>query len=115
MARLSAGPRMPQLRQLQKMFVAMTLTPSFRTPARIGCCVRLAKEEAPTSFPLIQVSSSSLTEERSSTAPDFAACSAVSVTVVRIHIWPTKPSGFVPLHNAQAPSAGGAVFHDVSG
>src|SRR5438552_775770 len=113
-ARFSAGPRIPQLRQLQKILVAMTLTPSFSTPARIGCWVRLANDDPPTSLPLIHVSSSSLTPPRSSTAPGFAACSAVSVTVVLIHIWPTKPSWLVPFHNAQAPNAAGAVFQETS-
>src|SRR5512144_764718 len=96
------------------MFVAMTLTPAFSTPASIASRVRLANDDAPTYAPFAQVSSSWLTDPRSTTAPGFAACSAVRVTVVRIHIWPMKPSGLVPLHSAQAPSAGGAVFHDAS-
>src|SRR6187549_1404318 len=100
MARLSADPRRPQFRQLQKMLVATTFMPSFRTPGRSWCCVRLANDDAPTSLPLTQVSSSSLTDPRSSTAPSLAACSAVRLTVVRIHIWPTKPSGLAPLHEA---------------
>src|SRR3954468_11916582 len=83
-------------------------------PVGIGYLVRLAKDEAPRYAPFSHVSSSWFTEPRSSTAFPFAACAAVSVNVVRIHIWPTKPSGFVPLQSAQAPSAGGAALHDAS-
>jgi hypothetical protein len=53
-------------------------------------------------------------EPRSSTALGCPTCSGVSVTVVRIHICPMKPSGLVPVHSAQALSAGGAVLHDAS-
>ncbi len=38
-----------------------------------------------------------------------AACAGVSVTSVRSHIWPVKPSGEVPFHSAQGPSPAGAV------
>src|SRR5436190_18013292 len=94
--------------------MTMTFTPGFSTPDSVAYRVRLAKDDAPTYAPFTQVSSSWLTEPRSTTGPAFAASSGVSVTVVRIHIWPMKPSGLVPVHSAQAPSAGGAVFHDVS-
>jgi len=39
---------------------------------------------------------------------------AVRVTVVRSHIWPTKPSGEVPVHRAQAPSVAGATAYPKS-
>src|SRR6266508_1597365 len=96
------------------MFVATTLAPAFSTPGSIAYRVRFAKDEAPTYSPFTHVSSSWLTDPRSITAPRFAACSSVRVKVVRIHIWPMKPSGLVPVHSAHAPSAGGAVLHDVS-
>src|SRR4030095_13800530 len=96
------------------MFVAMTLTPGFSTPTSSAYRVRFAKDDAPTYSPFTQVSSSWLTDPRSRTAPAFAACSGVRMTVVRIHIWPMKPSVLVPVHSAQGPSAGGAVLHGVS-
>src|SRR5690349_9338443 len=96
------------------MLVASMLSPDFSTPGPIGYRVRLAKEEAPRYLPLIHVSSSWLTEPRSSDASAFAASAAVRVTVVRIQTWPMNPSGLVPFHSAHGPSAAGAIFHDAS-
>src|SRR3954454_21880252 len=96
------------------MLVTMTLTPPVRRPGGTGYRVRLANDEPPRYAPLIHVSSSWLADPRSSTAPAFAASSAVSVTVVRIHICPMKPSGLVPFQSAHGPSPGGALFHAAS-
>src|ERR1700743_1438508 len=119
MARDASGPLKPQLRQLQNMLTVMVLSPACNNPAGSRWRASGSCELPPTPCPLTQLFSSSLARPRSSTA-DLAAWSAVSITCVESHIWPTNPTpgSAVPSgndrvgHSFQGPLAWGATSQD---